>query len=72
MRFFRWILCLFLTFVNCNAAIKCGVVFFLPLLNRLIMSDANMYVTKETFEKMREELHKMKSVDRPASSRAIA
>ena len=36
------------------------------------MSDANMYVTKETFEKMREELHKMKTVDRPASSRAIA
>ncbi|MCK9401756.1 MAG: transcription elongation factor GreA [Chitinophagaceae bacterium] len=35
------------------------------------MSDANMYVTKETFEKMRVELHKMKSVDRPASSRAI-
>lgn len=36
------------------------------------MSDANMYVTKETFEKMRVELHKMKSIDRPASSRAIA
>lgn len=36
------------------------------------MSDANMYVTKETFEKMRGELQKMKSVDRPASSRAIA
>lgn len=36
------------------------------------MADANMYVTKETFEKMREELQKMKSVDRPASSRAIA
>ena len=35
------------------------------------MSDANMYVTKETFEKMRKELHRMKSVDRPASSRAI-
>ncbi len=35
------------------------------------MSDANMYVTKETFDKMREELHTMKSVDRPASSRAI-
>jgi transcription elongation factor GreA len=32
----------------------------------------NMYVTKETFEKMREELHQMKSVDRPAASRAIA
>ncbi len=36
------------------------------------MSDANMYVTKETFDKMREELHRMKSIDRPASSRAIA
>ena len=35
------------------------------------MSDATMYVTKETFERLREELHKMKSVDRPASSRAI-
>ena len=31
-----------------------------------------MYVTKETFEKMREELQRMKSIDRPASSRAIA
>lgn len=36
------------------------------------MSDANMYVTQETFDKMREELHRMKSIDRPASSRAIA
>ena len=36
------------------------------------MADANMYVTKETFDKMREELHRMKSVDRPASSRALA
>jgi len=31
-----------------------------------------MYVTKETLEKMREELQQMKSVDRPAASRAIA
>ncbi|MGC8749793.1 transcription elongation factor GreA [Hydrotalea sp.] len=30
------------------------------------------YVTKETFEKMREELQRMKSVDRPAAARAIA
>ncbi len=30
------------------------------------------YVTKETFEKMREELHRLKTVDRPAASRAIA
>lgn len=36
------------------------------------MADANMYVTKETFDKMREELQRMKSIDRPASSRAIA
>ncbi|MBU3744852.1 MAG: transcription elongation factor GreA [Sediminibacterium sp.] len=36
------------------------------------MADANMYVTRETFEKMREELQRMKSIDRPASSRAIA
>lgn len=36
------------------------------------MSEANMYVTKETFDRLREELQKMKAVDRPASSRAIA
>ena len=35
------------------------------------MSDV-MYVSKEAFEKMREELHHMKSVERPAASRAIA
>jgi transcription elongation factor GreA len=35
------------------------------------MSTAN-YVTKETFEKMKVELQGMKSVDRPAASRAIA
>lgn len=31
-----------------------------------------MYVTKETLDKMREELQRMKTVDRPAASRAIA
>lgn len=30
------------------------------------------YVTKETLENMKAELHKMKTVDRPAASRAIA
>src|SRR5687767_8954205 len=30
------------------------------------------YVTKETLEQMKAELQKMKSVDRPAASRAIA
>jgi transcription elongation factor GreA len=35
------------------------------------MSDV-MYVSKEAFENMKEELHRMKTVDRPAASRAIA
>jgi len=35
------------------------------------MSDV-MYVSKDTFEKMRQELQQMKSVERPAASRAIA
>ncbi len=35
------------------------------------MSDV-MYVTKESFERIRQELHHMKSVERPAASRAIA
>ena len=29
------------------------------------------YVTKETFDKMREELQRMKGIDRPAASKAI-
>jgi transcription elongation factor GreA len=36
------------------------------------MSEINVYVTQETFDRMREELHKLKSVDRPAASKAIA
>src|SRR5215218_11102111 len=35
------------------------------------MSDYN-YVSKEAFEQMKSDLQKMKSVDRPAASRAIA
>lgn len=35
------------------------------------MSETN-YVTRETFEKMQADLHRMKSVDRPAASQAIA
>ena len=34
------------------------------------MSDIN-YVKKETFEQMKAELHQMKSVERPAASKAI-
>jgi transcription elongation factor GreA len=35
------------------------------------MSGTN-YVTQETFEKMQEELHLLKTIDRPAASKAIA
>ncbi len=31
-----------------------------------------MYLSKEAFERMKEELHHMKAVERPAASRAIA
>ena len=49
----------------------CGVVFFLSILKPMSMSDT-MYVSKDAFEKMRQELQQMKSVNRPAASRAIA
>jgi transcription elongation factor GreA len=42
---------------------------FLSLLKTKIMSE---YVTKETFDRMREELQHMKAIERPAASRAIA
>ncbi len=48
----------------------CGVVFFFIIIMPE-MSDI-MYVSKESFERMKEELHKMKAIDRPAASRAIA
>lgn len=35
------------------------------------MADTN-YVTQDTFEKMRAELHALKTIDRPAASKAIA
>ena len=35
------------------------------------MSEIN-YVTQETFERMKEDLHILRTVDRPAASRAIA
>ncbi|OIR12762.1 transcription elongation factor GreA [mine drainage metagenome] len=43
--------------------------YFFYVFKTKIMSE---YVTKETFEKMRAELQRMKGVDRPAASRAIA
>jgi transcription elongation factor GreA len=45
--------------------------FFQVRTQKNTMSDI-IYVTKETLEQMKLELHQMKSVDRPAASRAIA
>lgn len=36
------------------------------------MSSLVNYVTQETFDKMQEQLHHMRAIDRPAASRAIA
>ena len=53
----------------CNAALFVALYFF--TLKMIDMSDT-MYVSKDAFEKMRKELQHMKSVERPAASRAIA
>src|SRR6185436_8712841 len=48
-----------------------GVVIFFIFIRGGIMSNFQ-YVTKETLEQLRAELQRMKAVDRPAASRAIA
>jgi len=48
-----------------------GALSFFINVKPLIMSATN-YVTQHTFDKMQQELHHMKSVDRPAASKAIA
>jgi transcription elongation factor GreA len=48
-----------------------GRCIFLITTKRIVMSETN-YVKKDTFEKMKEELYQMKSVERPAASAAIA
>jgi transcription elongation factor GreA len=48
-----------------------GVVIFFILSKEVNMSDIQ-YVTKETLEQMKIDLQRMKAVDRPAASRAIA
>ena len=55
-----------------NALVIPGALyFFLFTLKRSVMSEMN-YVKQETFEQMKHELHHMKSVERPAASKAIA
>lgn len=49
----------------------CAALYFFILKENDFMSDV-MYVSKESFEKMRAELQEMKAVQRPAASRAIA
>jgi transcription elongation factor GreA len=48
-----------------------ALLFFLLIPKEVFMSSFQ-YVTKETLENLRNELQKMKGVDRPAASRAIA
>ncbi|MEJ0081187.1 MAG: transcription elongation factor GreA [Puia sp.] len=47
-------------------------IFFLFIINREGFMSGITYLTKEALEKLKGELQKMKSVDRPAASRAIA
>jgi transcription elongation factor GreA len=49
-----------------------GVAIFFKTDQRKIDHMSVMYVTKETLEQMKAELHHMKSVERPAASKAIA
>ncbi len=56
---------------KCNASVKTwGVVIFFYFIKGGSMSI--QYVTKETLEQMKAELQRMKGVERPAASRAIA
>ena len=48
-----------------------ALLFFLSLQTKRAMNGIQ-YVTKETLEQMKEDLQKMKGVDRPAASKAIA
>jgi transcription elongation factor GreA len=50
--------------------VNTGRCIFFDKLKGFFMAETN-YVKKDTFEKMKEELHIMKSVDRPAASKAI-
>jgi len=56
-------------FTSLQRYISVALYFFYLFLK---LDDMSEYVTKETFEKMKEELHVMKTVDRPAASHAIA
>ncbi len=48
-----------------------GALYFFSYLQSNFMAETN-YVTQDTFNKMQEELHVLKTVDRYAASRAIA
>ncbi len=49
-----------------------ALVFFVHRLKKFIAMSEVMYVSQETFEKMKEELQHMLTVERPAASKAIA
>jgi transcription elongation factor GreA len=43
-----------------------------PVKNKEVFMSSVLYVSKETLEQMREEIQRMRTVDRPAAARAIA
>jgi transcription elongation factor GreA len=57
---------------NASATFWGVVIFFCSLIKDVVMSDNTIYVTKETLEIMKAELQRMKAIDRPAASKAIA
>jgi transcription elongation factor GreA len=62
---------LYLSFNNATLQLSLGRCYFFILSKEVNMSDIQ-YVTKETLEQMKIDLQRMKGVDRPAASRAIA
>src|ERR1700712_1752662 len=56
---------------NALVIIRGVVIFFCSLSKADFMSDT-IYVTKETLEQLKAELQRMRTVDRPAASKAIA
>ena len=62
---------LYLCFNKCNASVSLGRCYFFIFINGGNMNNVQ-YVTKETLEQLKADLQRMKSIDRPAASRAIA
>ena len=56
----------------CNASVRLRRCYFFRFTQKTFIMNGVQYVTKETLEQMKAELHHMKAIERPAASRAIA